>query len=131
VLTGGGAQLNHIKQLVEYITGMDTRIGYPNEHLAGNSDEEISSPLYATAVGLVMNSIENQTQSAVRMDVVEAPKAVLYRVPVAEKIQIEEPEVEVEKEKIRAKEDSTENRIRSSFFGGYLERLKEFLDNAE
>jgi hypothetical protein len=28
------AQLKHIKQLVEYITGMDTRIGYPNEHLA-------------------------------------------------------------------------------------------------
>ncbi|HBK84318.1 MAG TPA: cell division protein FtsA, partial [Flavobacterium sp.] len=57
VLTGGGAELKHIKQLVEYITGMDTRIGYPNEHLAGNSDEEISSPLYATAVGLVMNSL--------------------------------------------------------------------------
>jgi cell division protein FtsA len=36
----GGAQLKHIKQLVEYITGMDTRIGYPNEHLAGDSDEE-------------------------------------------------------------------------------------------
>jgi hypothetical protein len=42
VLTGGGAELKHIKQLVEYITGMDTRIGYPNEHLAGNSSEEIS-----------------------------------------------------------------------------------------
>ena len=64
VLTGGGAQLKHIKQLVEYITGMDTRIGYPNEHLAGNSDEEISSPLYATAVGLVMNSMRNNTKSA-------------------------------------------------------------------
>jgi cell division protein FtsA len=34
-----------------------TRIGYPNEHLAGDSEEEFSSP-YATAVGLVMNSIE-------------------------------------------------------------------------
>ena len=32
VLTGGGSQLKHIKQLVEYITGMDTRVGYPNEH---------------------------------------------------------------------------------------------------
>ena len=34
VITGGGSQLNHLKQLVEYITGMDTRIGYPSEHLA-------------------------------------------------------------------------------------------------
>src|SRR5690606_41312632 len=40
VLTGGGAQLKHMKQLVEYITGMDTRIGYPNEHLAGESRSE-------------------------------------------------------------------------------------------
>jgi cell division protein FtsA len=40
---------------------MDTRIGYPNEHLAGDSDEEFSSPLYATAVGLVMNGIDNQS----------------------------------------------------------------------
>ena len=38
VLTGGGSQLKHLKQLVEYITGMDTRVGYPNEHLAGDSD---------------------------------------------------------------------------------------------
>ena len=45
VLTGGGSQLKHLKQLVEYITGMDTRIGYPNEHLAGDSDQEIASPL--------------------------------------------------------------------------------------
>ena len=54
VLTGGGSQLKHVKQLVEYITGMDTRIGYPNEHLAGNSNEGFSSPTYATAVGLLM-----------------------------------------------------------------------------
>ena len=59
VLTGGGAQLKHIKQLVEYITGMDTRIGYPNEHLASNSDSELSSPLYATVVGLLMKGVRD------------------------------------------------------------------------
>lgn len=57
VLTGGGSQLKHIKQLVEYVTGMDTRIGYPNEHLSSQSDEEFSSPIYATAVGLVMKGL--------------------------------------------------------------------------
>ena len=59
VLTGGGSQLKHIKQLVEFVTGMDTRIGYPNEHLASESDDEYSSPVYATAVGLVLKGLSN------------------------------------------------------------------------
>jgi cell division protein FtsA len=63
VLTGGGAQLKHIKQLVEYITGMDTRIGYPNEHLASNSDSELSSPLYATVVGLLMKGVKENEKN--------------------------------------------------------------------
>ena len=131
VLTGGGAQLKHIKQLVEYITGMDTRIGYPNEHLAGNSDEEISSPLYATAVGLVMNSIGNNTQSAVRIDAVEAPKPAprppVYQAPV------EEPrnEFEDEREEIAIKGESTGDKIKRSFFDRYVDKIKDFLDNAE
>ena len=44
VLTGGGSQLKHLKQLVEYITGMDTRIGYPSEHLAGDTQKSETSP---------------------------------------------------------------------------------------
>ncbi len=57
VITGGGAQLKHINQLVEYITGMDTRIGYPTEHL-GKSNEDVTSPMYATGVGLVIRGFE-------------------------------------------------------------------------
>ncbi|MFM7021985.1 MAG: cell division protein FtsA [Flavobacteriales bacterium] len=58
VITGGGAQLKHIGQLVEYMTGMDTRIGYPNEHLAKGNSQEITSPAYATGVGLVIKGLQ-------------------------------------------------------------------------
>ncbi|MBS4012946.1 MAG: cell division protein FtsA [Bacteroidetes bacterium] len=54
VLTGGGSQLKHIAQLTEFKTGLDTRIGYPNEHLAKVPSPEIASPMYATGVGLVI-----------------------------------------------------------------------------
>ncbi len=54
VITGGGAQLQNIKQLVEYMTGMDARLGYPNEHLGKGKIEAVKSPMYATGVGLVL-----------------------------------------------------------------------------
>jgi cell division protein FtsA len=66
VLTGGGALLKHLPQLTEFITGMDTRIGYPNEHLANNVSDELASPMYATGIGLVIEGMrryhkENET----------------------------------------------------------------------
>lgn len=59
VITGGGAQLSNLKQLVEYMTGMDTRIGYPNEHLGKSKIESVKSPMYATAVGLVLSGFRS------------------------------------------------------------------------
>ena len=59
VLTGGGSQLRHLKQLAEYVTGMDTRIGFPGEHLEGDSNKY--NPIYSTAVGLLMKAIENNS----------------------------------------------------------------------
>lgn len=55
VVTGGGAQLLNLQQLIEYMTGMDVRIGYPNEHLGKAKVEEVKSPMYATSVGLVLS----------------------------------------------------------------------------
>lgn len=54
VITGGGSQLQCISQLFEYLTGLDTRIGYPNEHLGKSVIDEVKSPMYATSVGLVL-----------------------------------------------------------------------------
>jgi len=106
VLTGGGSQLKHLKQLVEYITGMDTRIGYPNEHLAGDTDKTTASPLFATAVGLVMNAAQNQL----------APLEVE-----------QEPNMEGEEAPTRSETPTK----RSSVIDRFTERLKTFLESAE
>jgi cell division protein FtsA len=58
VLTGGGATLKHIEQLTQFKTGMETRIGYPNEYLASNSTEEMRKPMYATGIGLVLMGMQ-------------------------------------------------------------------------
>ena len=59
VLTGGGSQLRHLKQLVEYVTGMDARIGYPNEHLSKSNVKDIASPMYATGIGLMIKGLQD------------------------------------------------------------------------
>jgi cell division protein FtsA len=58
VITGGGAQLKHVTHLAEYVTGLDSRIGYPNEHLAKGMVEEVKSPMYATGIGLVIKGLK-------------------------------------------------------------------------
>ncbi len=64
VITGGGALLKHLSQLVEYVTGLDCRVGYPNEHLSKYEDmpktiyDDLKSPMYATSVGLLIKGIQ-------------------------------------------------------------------------
>jgi len=58
VLTGGGSLIKNLKQLVAYITGRETRIGYPNEHLGTESKDLVVSPMYSTGVGLVLKGFE-------------------------------------------------------------------------
>ncbi|MCX2837992.1 cell division protein FtsA [Salinimicrobium profundisediminis] len=120
VLTGGGAQLKHIKQLVEYITGMDTRIGYPNEHLAGDSDSETTSPVFATAVGLVLNSLEINSRHHVNEED-EQEEVASGATPTA--VPQEEPE--------EREEPVTISQPRRTIFEKWFEKFKDFLDNAE
>lgn len=127
VLTGGGSQLNHIKQLVEYITGMDTRIGYPNEHLAGNSDDELSSPLYATSVGLVMESLRNNLHSATPFVEMKKEEPVVVAKPAEQPVQNET----VLEEEVQTTSQQEEPQKRRYDFNNLLGKIKEFLDNAE
>ena len=118
VLTGGGAELKHIKQLVEYITGMDTRIGYPNENLAGGTDESLSSPQYATVVGLLMNGL-NRIEKAKKAKTVQQ---VVHEKPKA---------AEKDKEVVTAPTVKEPKEPKKSIFEKWGDKFRDFLDNAE
>ena len=110
VITGGGSQLKHLKQLVEYITGMDTRIGYPNEHLAGDSEDNQTSPVFSTAVGLLMTALKEN------FDTNEL---------------FVENNLEEDNHEVITKEVSNSNNVkRSTIFERWTEKFKEFLDKA-
>ena len=114
VLTGGGSQLKHLKQLVEYITGMDTRVGYPNEHLAGDTDKEVTIPLYATAVGLVLDGLKR------------------FDKDISEKVEVKETDNEnSDQEEDQPEQESVVRKDRPTILESFKDKLTEFLDNAE
>lgn len=77
VVTGGGAQLKHIKQLFEYVTGMDTRVGLPTEHLANTNElEKLASPIYSTGIGLVLNGFNDLDRKGIISEVNEGTKKI-------------------------------------------------------
>src|SRR5690554_2882304 len=136
VLTGGGSELKHIKQLVEYITGIDTRIGVPSEHVAGESAGLVARPLYATAVGLTMESDLNNSRSQIYVQEHQGENKQQESSTVSAvsdaKQQVETP-VQTDEEDIETEDNqlSSAERIKQKFFGGFLTRFKEFIDKSE
>ncbi len=61
VLTGGGAKLNGIKNLVQFKTGLSVRIGTPSNGLLNtNIEKAINTPQHATAFGLLRKTLSDK-----------------------------------------------------------------------
>lgn len=88
VLTGGGSQLKHLIQLTEYVTGLNARIGLPNEHLASGHIEELSKPAYATCIGLILKGYSDYEHNRKQFEnthrKVEIPEALKVAEPIDE-----------------------------------------------
>jgi len=81
VLTGGGAMLKHLPELVNLRTGLDVRVGFPETVLSKNSVKELNSTIYATGIGLLMKGFDH-------------PKADDIIKPLMVMVEPEEPEIE-------------------------------------
>lgn len=114
VVTGGGSLLKHLPQLVMLTTGLDCRIGTPNEHLAG-SEDELKNPLYATGVGLVMKGIEKYERELKR-----------GRNNIKIEVEQEKPEEKVKESK---KVVGHSQRKVGSFFTSIIERTKDWMSD--
>ena len=75
VLTGGGAMMKHIQQLAEFTTGLEVRIGYPNEHLTQDTPKEMASPMYSTGIGIVIETLARMEHDEQLRAAQEAKKA--------------------------------------------------------
>ncbi len=117
VITGGGSQLKHLQQLVMLTTGLDCRIGTPNEHLAG-SDDELKNPMYATGVGLVMKGIEKYERDAKRGTNISKPAT--------EKVEVK---AVVEKPQEIKKVTGHSSKKAGDFFGSLINKAKDWISD--
>jgi cell division protein FtsA len=117
VVTGGGAMLAHSKQLIEYVTGIDTRIGMPGEHLASGLVDEVNSPMYATSAGLVIQGLASE-EAPVKVSAERKPAVE----PRPKQQKGADTPVEEEKQKV-ARKDS--ERPTTSF----IHRVKDWFEN--
>jgi cell division protein FtsA len=98
------------------MTGMDTRIGYPNEHLAPGTPDAMASPMYATGIGLVIQGIERYLREKVRDDV---------KIPEKARVQAQDKEL---REEFAEKEQKIEKKPRSN---GFLKRIQDWFEGDE
>ncbi len=122
ILTGGGSQLKHLIQLTEYVTGLNARIGYPNEHLAGGHIEELAKPMYSTCLGLILkgyNDYENKRkQFELKYAKVSIPSGL-------QQPSIDEVEANVSEHRHIVRRRKTLKGFMDSFKNGLIEMFKE------
>src|SRR6201747_555891 len=122
VLTGGGSQLKHLIQLTEYATGLNARIGFPNEHLAGGHIEELAKPTYSTCIGLILKGYDDyenkRKQFELQFKKVSVPDALQQQPEETEEVLVDEKAAKVKQRK-------TLKGFMDSFKNGLIDMFKE------
>ncbi len=129
VLTGGGAQLKHLIQLTEYVTGLNARIGFPTEHLASGQIEELAKPTYSTCIGLILKGYSDYEHNRKQFEHTH----VKVEVPHILRSSTEKGEMEMAEEdiqKVRVKNRKGIKDFWGKFKDGIIDLFKEEEDHA-
>lgn len=118
VLSGGGAKMRDIVQLTEYLTGIDARVGTPQDHLGGTITEEITHPMHATGIGLILEGIKKLDKESKSN---KAPMALRIDEDIIEE-EVKPVEQEPVEEEQKTKKKSSEGKTKSSIIS-WLEGL--------
>jgi len=127
VLTGGGSQLKHLIQLTEYVTGLNARIGFPTEHLAGGHIDELAKPTYSTCIGLILKGYDDYEHNRKQFETahikVEVPETL-------KQVQQELPEADIEEETIVAEKINNRKGMKD-FWGKFKDGLIDLFKEEE
>lgn len=127
VLTGGGSQLKHLIQLTEYVTGLNARIGYPNEHLASGHIDELTRPTYSTCIGLILKGYSDYEHQRKRFE----ENHIQLSIPEALKQESVEQLETVGAEEQEHKAASSSRRGLKDFWGKFKDGLIEIFKDEE
>ena len=137
VLTGGGSNLKHLRQLANYTTGFDSRIGFANEYIANDKNQYLKGPEYATSIGLLMESlkIRDKKHNAELQEVVEehAQTSSEAETVAAANETLQQPEQQSESvQQHDAADEQREKRAAKLTFGqSLMEKVKKFFEEVE
>ena len=127
VITGGGSQLKNLVQLAQYVTGMDARIGFPNEHVSSSKIKEFANPMYATGIGLIMRGFEDIEKKKARGEYVQPKQEVIHK---TKEIIHRNEQLEEKNEPNKAElEDITTSKPKRSFIPDILKNAKKWFED--
>lgn len=131
VMTGGGAQLRHMKQLVEYHTGMHCRIGSPNSHVSISHDDTTKlTPILSTGVGLLMTYENKEVQKNMFQETIAEQQEDVYVDPVVAEIEMEtEPDAVSQEPNQEVVSVQVEEKTKTGSIFDSLSKLKRMFEN--
>ena len=134
VLTGGGSNLRNLRQLANYTTGFDSRIGFANEYVANDKNQYLKGPEFATSIGLLMESlkIRDKKMLVTEEEIIEELKPQIENAIQAQtqSQEIQTPQVQNDIVEI-AKHKAEVKKNRPTFGQSLMDKVKKFFEEVE